>query len=1660
MEPYDLKVQQITFNEDQLQDGSLDSFSNVVHYDSALLDKSTGKKPNNQQVSNSVQFAWSSTKPVSAVRDQCFLPTPFQNTVTTDVIVTCNKEPIITTSVRKSGDFATEINQLIKDVYSEKIIPFNPLEDRKSIPDWIFLQKNFSDSSTTKQSNHFVPQPSRVKVTHIYNQTVWSEVPATAPSSCLTHPEGNPTHNTSTTTDINTLKQISSNTSAIKKCSKYKNTSSRMASNQSSHTEERKTSEPFESVAEALHLQQSVIGNKSDIKPVPPDVVAQIVAEAQRKLQTGHTPSDFTSQPTALLHGTMVSSDQSVKEVSSGQPLHLPPAPRLPDAATTRELIRIHSVDITRSTGRFVNQDQLPNYHHPGGDMSKNSNHATAVAVPINDLKATANQLQSAQTYNQGSNDSEMIPQQQVNDSLPDDDMSVASTNSELEAIGDNATESFLKSLPPFRTVNISDIMPEPKPQEMRHSPPVKETSFRPVNNLNTSNGKSAVEQVSGYPNFMPDSGMYSTPSKSGLDPLSPEIPRQTTPSFVIPKPGPLFQNTPRRNFHTKSMITPNVQSPSNENTGQIDEVLRDKAKLEGQLEMLNIEAQATLQERAELQAQVASLKLKLITQKSQKSDVEKDELRADLEGLKQLRVNLERSLTDLQRQLEERSEEGRSLQEDLNQSQDQIDRLNLKMKEIRDEVKTKDVTIQALKNKVAELYVEVQSSMQTKMEADNEARSAKSDLKSLQSTKDWYQQQLEIATKSRSELQKELTVLQAQAVSQSSIIERLKSENGKLRQQFTDIQNKALKEKELLAKHLETIECDMMDREAAFQEIQRERSFLEDTFNTKIQTAEDEKNRISLLVQMTNDLENQLDKAHGDLKKKQNQIVQLENENIELMKKLSLSQEAVIEKENVAEDLKHNIIELESKLKAFQNGMVNKDSEILTLKEDKAKTEIALAAALNEKSSVDKVLDSLKLDMGKVESSFKLMRHELSTKSEEMTLIKSGSKSAEDEIDGLKKELEVERRNCDLAKSEFENKNEQINELNGHKIKLESEVMMLQEKLSALEKSHKDAVTEKEFLDSELNATREKLDEVKEKFQEELKTEKENFVQSNVDSEEYRSIKDECVQLKEKMTEMNKDSKRDLMKQKAKAAKLSQDLNAVKTELMERQKTFDENMEVISGKLREVAADKEKLETELTMVHRKYEFSILEQKDQIGAELQNLASELQQVRLEKQALQSQYIELEHARETDLNQYQQELSALEEELRVTQEAQKESNVTMATNQELMLQLEKEKGRLAGVIQSNTNLKQHVTQLEDALASRESTLVDMQTQWTQNMKDKEFESRENIKRIQVLEENLQKEKDGQREIRKQIGQKITENKKLKRQNDGLKQDQEQLKQDVTQHQQNVSLLQSELETRKQEVVTKQSEVTSLESENKSIQRELERVQQQLYDNLAREPVIQEQIKSLEWQLELKTKELTAVHEQMKLSEERQVNEMSNIKQILQEKNMEVDRLKGDISAMKHDKQNQQAKITELRSALKSSLQYHKVLQKMSQLKQIGNSGDSVTPELPPLPFDISDMDKLLQETTVRALESKPLDNLQNCLLNLRSEISGLQAQMDVHNKTLETSSSNWSTIEEQVEELRHVVQTISNTTMATTTTASLAAAAAVDMVDKSMDIIDI
>ena len=66
----------------------------------------------------------------------------------------------------------------------------------------------------------------------------------------------------------------------------------------------------------------------------------------------------------------------------------------------------------------------------------------------------------------------------------------------------------------------------------------------------------------------------------------------------------------------------------------------------------------------------------------------------------------------------------------------------------------------------------------------------------------------------------------------------------------------------------------------------------------------EEEKSRISNLMQLTAEMESQLEQAHNNSKKKQEHIFMLENEQMELMKKMALTQETLVEKERLLEEV------------------------------------------------------------------------------------------------------------------------------------------------------------------------------------------------------------------------------------------------------------------------------------------------------------------------------------------------------------------------------------------------------------------------------------------------------------------------------------------------------------------------------------------------------------------------------------------------------------------------------------------------------------------------------------------------------------------------------------------------------------------------------------
>ncbi|PWA18432.1 hypothetical protein CCH79_00009850 [Gambusia affinis] len=91
------------------------------------------------------------------------------------------------------------------------------------------------------------------------------------------------------------------------------------------------------------------------------------------------------------------------------------------------------------------------------------------------------------------------------------------------------------------------------------------------------------------------------------------------------------------------------------------------------------------------------------------------------------------------------------------------------------------------------------------------------------------------------------------------------------------------------------------------------------------------------------------------------------------------------------------------------------------------------------------------------------------------------------------------------------------------------------------------------------------------------------------------------------------------------------------------------------------------------------------------------------------------------------------------------------------------------------------------------------------------------------------------------------------------------------------------------------------------------------------------------------------------------------------------------------------------------------------QQRMELKSDGNPSNPVTPvKIPDCPVPASLLDELLKPST--SVNKEPLNNLHNCLRQLKEEMDSLQKQMEEHTVTVNESMNSWTNAEEGLAEL--------------------------------------
>ncbi|NXS29030.1 GOGA3 protein, partial [Pomatostomus ruficeps] len=293
-------------------------------------------------------------------------------------------------------------------------------------------------------------------------------------------------------------------------------------------------------------------------------------------------------------------------------------------------------------------------------------------------------------------------------------------------------------------------------------------------------------------------------------------------------------------------------------------QVMKEKMRLEGQLEALSLEANQALKEKTELQAQLAALNMKLQAQMehSQNSQQKQESLSSEVATLKQSCWDLERAMADLQNALEAKNASLASSNNDLQLAEEQYQRLLRKVEDMQKNVLTRDSTVHDLRQQLASLQTQLQKVQLERTMLTNKLKASETEITSLQNVRQWYQQQLVLAQEARVRLQSEMANIQAGQMTQAGMLEHLKLENVALSQQLTETQHRSIKEKERIAAQLQNIEADMLDQEAAFMQIQEAKTMVEEDLQRKLEEFEDEKEQLQKMADSAATLEQELEQV------------------------------------------------------------------------------------------------------------------------------------------------------------------------------------------------------------------------------------------------------------------------------------------------------------------------------------------------------------------------------------------------------------------------------------------------------------------------------------------------------------------------------------------------------------------------------------------------------------------------------------------------------------------------------------------------------------------------------------------------------------------------------------------------------------------------------
>ncbi|XP_015916504.1 golgin subfamily A member 3 isoform X2 [Parasteatoda tepidariorum] len=978
-------------------------------------------------------------------------------------------------------------------------------------------------------------------------------------------------------------------------------------------------------------------------------------------------------------------------------------------------------------------------------------------------------------------------------------------------------------------------------------------------------------------------------------------------------------------------------------------QLLREKANLEGRLESVTKEQRDLIKERDYYQSLATSYEaqVKSLQGQLEATTVEKKNALILYDSQTKEHNNWDNIIKEYQNIIETKNVEIKALKDDLSESEQANTRTRIGCEELKVDMDSRDAAIAGLKKKIAELHVEVQIHLQGKIQLENEVKNVRLEMETLQKSKDWFQEQLHSTQENRNKLHQQLIFTQNELSGLGSKLESALSEKSQLKLELSHLQQRAVAEKEILMKRLETIEADMKERESLFDEIQKDKGSAEDSLIERIRKMEEEKSNLMALSFTVSDQEYQLKSLTGQCEEKSNYIQSLEKDKAELNKQIAILQKTSYDKDIEVQQLKQNVKDVNIKITHLETALRHSDEVINTLKDERTATDVALAAANEEKRIVNESLKTVSENLNKFQSNFKHMKTELiSQTSRAEQLLKE--KTLMEEV------IRKHNDNTQLLRQEYEQKI--LCETQNQGVLLDDMLKKKSDVESVLTVYSKDLLNYQQLV-------------------EKLTNEKSNLV-SNISE----------MELLVKNAE-------------AKVQTLNEENASLKKELV----IFEKEQNVCQVKYVNNGVENSELPTPEAINVKKASKS----KSLLYKKLKEKIKECKVLKDELEELRSTLAEsvpCDNCASIDLNQdkiasSERRIVELEHQLNQQSELLEEKIALLKKSEDTIIELEKEKGKAIGFVDKYEILKQHMTEVEQKLSEKESSVVQL-TCSVEDLRRQLSEMEENTKnQIFTLESDLKKEKAWVKDLRNQVTKEERANSHLQRDVLTLKSGLEQANQHADAKKLDISTLQAELSLKVQAELKHRAELEHLQTEIHLQHSIVDKLKKELEEVKARDPALAEQLKALSWRVKEKTNEAEALREKLKLIEERYQSEVSTLKKNMQETEVMLNNIKKELNETRKEKFSYQSRVIELRKALKSKL----VELESKGILKVENKSSSSGPIIhlnipdPESTFDEQYVNDLLQKS-MKLTESRPLSNLQDCLNSLKEEMMNLQQKI--------------------------------------------------------------